>query len=81
MACGVPVVTTRMTSLGEVGGDAALYVDPDDVAGMAAHIVALSSSADLRGDLDQRGIANAARFSWDAAARAMAEIFRDDLSG
>ncbi|UAJ11600.1 glycosyltransferase family 4 protein [Glacieibacterium megasporae] len=79
MACGAPVVTTRLTSLGEVGGDAALYVDPDDVEGMAAHILALASSRDLRADLGARGIANAARFSWDTAATAMTEIFRDDL--
>ena len=76
----MPVVTTRLTTFGEVGGDAARYVDPDDVGGMAAAIVALAGSADLRGDLGVRGIANAARFSWDAAAAAMAEIFHDDLT-
>ncbi|MGI4877534.1 MAG: glycosyltransferase family 4 protein [Janthinobacterium lividum] len=79
MACGAPVVTTRLTSLGEVGGEAALYVDPDDIEGMAAHILALASSADLRADLGARGIENARRFSWAAAARAMEEVFRDDL--
>nr|WP_295664551.1 glycosyltransferase family 1 protein [Polymorphobacter sp.] len=79
MACGAPVVTTRLTSLGEVGGEAALYVDPDDIEGMAAHILALASSADLRADLGARGIENARRFSWQAAARAMEEVFRDDL--
>lgn len=80
MACGAAVVTTRLTSLAEVGGDAALYVDPDDVAAMAGHIGALASSADLRADLRARGIENAARFSWHAAALAMTEIFRADLS-
>lgn len=79
MACGAPVVTTRLTSLAEVGGDAALYVDPDDIEGMAAHIVALATSADLRADLRARGLENAARFSWQTAARTMTEIFRDDL--
>lgn len=79
MACGVPVVTTRLTSLAEVGGDAALYVDPDDAEAMAAAIVRLAGSSGLRDDLGARGIANAARFTWGAAAAAMAEIFAADL--
>ncbi len=79
MACGAPVVTTRLTSLAEVGGDAALYVDPDDVADMAAQILALATSPDLRAERRARGLENATRFSWETAAAAMAEIFRDDL--
>ena len=80
MACGAPVVTTRLTSLAEVGGDAALYVDPDDADGTASAFVALASSVDLRAELGAKGIANAARFSWPKAAAAMHEIFHDDLS-
>ncbi len=79
MACGAPVVTTRLTSLAEVGGDAARYVDPDDADAMAAEILTLAGSADLRGELGARGLANAARFTWAAAAAAMEDIFRDDL--
>ncbi len=79
MACGAPVVTTTLTSLAEIGGDAARYVDPDDVEAMADAIRALATSAGLREEMAALGRINAARFSWPAAAAAMAAIFADDL--
>src|SRR6516164_6210593 len=55
MASGCPVVTTRGGSLGEVAGDAALTVEPDDHAAIGSAIARLASDADLRTLLARRG--------------------------
>lgn len=66
MAHGAPVVTTDVSSLPEVAGDAALLVAPDDPAALGDAIGrALSDPAPLR----ERGPRQAARFSWERAAR------------
>ncbi|MEY4673670.1 MAG: hypothetical protein RL148_1454 [Planctomycetota bacterium] len=70
MACGTPVVTTRVSSIPEVGGDAVVYVDdPHDVMALAAAIGRVLADPALRAELRTRGIAQAARFSWDETAR------------
>lgn len=71
MACGCPVITTRCASLPEVGGEAAIYVEPDDVAGIAA---ALRMAADpmARERRAALGRAQAARFNWASMAGAVA---------
>ncbi len=68
MAAGCPVVTTAGTSLPEVCGEAALYVDPGDERAFAQALCALERDEGLRRELRARGRARAARFSWDAAA-------------
>ena len=55
MAAGVPVVASRRGALPEVCGDAAVYVDPDDAAGMAATVAELLASPERLEALRQRG--------------------------
>ncbi len=69
MACGVPVVTSNISSLPEVAGDAAVLVDPRDEQGLAAAIARLLRDEALRGRLREAGIARARQFSWEATAR------------
>ena len=69
MACGVPVVTSNVSSMPEVAGDAALLVDPRDVDGLAAAIVRVLRDEELRDRLRGAGVARARRFSWEATAR------------
>ena len=69
MACGVPVIISNVTSLPEVGGEAALYVDPNsaqDIAGKM-ELVLTMSNAD-RESAVENGIAQAGKFSWEQAA-------------
>jgi glycosyltransferase involved in cell wall biosynthesis len=80
MACGTPVVSADTSSLPEVGGQAALYFDPYDVEAMAATIRKVWSDADLRVALRERGLAQAARFSWDRAARETLAVY-EQLTG
>jgi len=68
MAKGCPVIASDATSHPEVGGDAALFVDPDDQKGAAAHIMRLLSEPALGADLRRRGLAQAERFTWQATA-------------
>jgi glycosyltransferase involved in cell wall biosynthesis len=69
MACGTPVVSSLATSLPEVVGDAAVAVDPYDVDSIAAGIDRIVGDEQLRRELRARGIARAARFSWDETAQ------------
>jgi glycosyltransferase involved in cell wall biosynthesis len=75
MACGVPAVTTRLTSLPEVGGDAALYVDAEDPQDLANTLINLVHSQDLRRECSAKGLERAKLFTWDQAAVKMDEIF------
>jgi glycosyltransferase involved in cell wall biosynthesis len=63
MLLGTPVVTSRASSLPEIGGDAALYVDPYDVGDIANAVKTISADAGLRAELSRRGRAQAQLFS------------------
>ena len=76
MACGVPVIVSRVSSLPEVAGDAALYVDPVSPDEIAAAIVLLSGDRGLAARLGAAGRERAARFRWDEAAAATATVLR-----
>jgi glycosyltransferase involved in cell wall biosynthesis len=69
-ACGCPLVTSRTGGMPEAAGNAAMYVDPLDVADIANAIVRVLTDEDLRQALIAKGYENAARFSWEKTARA-----------
>lgn len=68
MRCGTPVITSNTSSLPEVAGDAALLVDPRDVAAIAAAIGRVVDDERLRADLLRRGFQQAEAFTWERAA-------------
>lgn len=70
---GTPVVAVRNAATEELAASAALLVE--DAAGMAEEIARLASDAGLREELSRRGRQSAARFSWDASARAHEEAY------
>ena len=75
MASGTPVVTSNLSSLPEVAGDAALLVDPYDPTAIADGIELVLTDADLRRDLRRRGLARARQFSWEQSVRRVREIY------
>jgi glycosyltransferase involved in cell wall biosynthesis len=82
MACGCPVITSSAPACPEVVGDAALIVDPDDVAGLAAAMLRLVREPELAGELAARGVARAADFSWhEGARRLLTELTRVGRGG
>ena len=68
MAAGAPVITADRSSLPEVGGDAAEYVDPLDTGAIAGKLEALLRSAERRRELAARGPRRAAEFTWARTA-------------
>ena len=64
MACGTPVLTSNLSSLPEVAGDAALLVNPYEVAEIASGMRAIAMDSSMRQQLKQAGLARANQFSW-----------------
>lgn len=74
MACGSPVVASRGGAQPEVGGDAAVWVEPGDVEALAVAVERVVSSPDLRADLRARGLRRVEDFSWERAGCRVREI-------
>jgi glycosyltransferase involved in cell wall biosynthesis len=78
MACGLPLVATTAGALPEVVGDAALLVPPGDPCALADQLTVLLGDAGLRRALGDRGRERVlGRFTWEAAARATADRYRE----
>jgi glycosyltransferase involved in cell wall biosynthesis len=75
MACGVPVVTARVSSLPEVAGDAALFVDPRDLDAIAQRMDELLGNEGLRKDLAAKGLRRAREFSWERCAAETLRVY------
>ncbi|MHB1318851.1 MAG: glycosyltransferase family 4 protein, partial [Anaerolineae bacterium] len=69
MACGTPVICSRVSSLPEVAGDAALLFDPASQEALESAMRRLWNEPALRDELGRRGRAQAARFTWEACAQ------------
>jgi glycosyltransferase involved in cell wall biosynthesis len=75
MTRGCPVISSNAASLVEVGGDAVVYVDPDDGDGWRNAIIGLSKNPDLRATMAARGRKRAALFSWKRSA----QLYLDEM--
>jgi glycosyltransferase involved in cell wall biosynthesis len=75
MASGTPVVTSNVSSLPEVAGDAALLVDPYDAVAIADGIYRVLTDHTLRSELQRRGPERARQFSWESSVRRVREIY------
>jgi glycosyltransferase involved in cell wall biosynthesis len=69
MQCGCPVITSNTSSIPEVAGDAAIMLDPDDVAGLSESMEKVLNNDSLRKELSGKGIRRSKLFSWDKSAR------------
>jgi len=69
MACGTPMVSSHSSSLPELGGEAVRYFDPYEVEEMASAIRAVWTDGELRAEMRENGLAQAAKFSWARAAK------------
>ncbi len=76
MACGAPVITSNISSLPEVAGDAAIQIKPDNVEEMANAIGRVAASKELRDEMTQKGFIHNSGFSWERCARETLEIYR-----
>jgi glycosyltransferase involved in cell wall biosynthesis len=80
MACGTPVVTSDVSSLPEVAGDAALLVDPLSVDAITHAVQRILDDSTLRQTLIERGFRQAKKFTWERSAHQLRQIYADVLS-
>lgn len=76
MACGTPVITSNVSCLPEIAGDAAILVDPENVDGIATAIERVHRSEDLRRELSVKGVHRAQSFTWERAAERTVEVYK-----
>lgn len=77
MACGAPVVTSRIASIAEVTGNAARLFDPQDVESLTHELHALLTNEQERRHLSALGLKRAAEFSWERTARETREVYEE----
>lgn len=80
MACGTPVITSNISSLPEVTGEAALLVDPLNVNDISLAMLRLLSDLLLAADLRQKGIVQASRFTWERVARETLMVYQKAMN-
>ena len=79
MTCGLPVITSNCSAMPEVAGDAAVWVDPRDVAQISTAMRHLAEDKSLAADLRLRGRKRASLFTWEKCAEQTWEVYRDAL--
>ena len=79
MACGVPVITSNVSSMPEVGGDAAVYFDPYDENDMAAKIESVLNNGMLRKEMIAKGLQKVKEYSWEKCAKETLQVYKEVL--
>ena len=79
MASGTPVITSNCSSMPEVGGSAALYIDPTDSVGLEEAILHLYEDVELWSSLQSAGVERAGQFSWTRTADLTMAAYRAAL--
>lgn len=77
MACGLPVITSNVTSCPEIAGKAAILVDPYNEKQIFDALTSVLGSDTLRSRLAENGLRRAKLFCWDRCARETCEIYRE----
>jgi glycosyltransferase involved in cell wall biosynthesis len=79
MACGTPVITSNLSSLPEVAGDAAILINPYHVEEIADAMQLVAENGGVRNSLRQAGIARSSKFSWKKTGLATAAVLQQYL--
>lgn len=77
MACGVPVITSNTSSMPEIAGDAALLVDPNNPQEIKNAIHKVIHDEKIRTELKEKGLKQAAKFSWENMARQYLNLYKE----
>ena len=80
MACGIPVITSNVSSMPEVGGEAAFYVNPESVEGIARAVSEIMGNRGRREEMVKKGLEQVKKFTWEKAAKQTLEVYRQVLS-
>jgi len=76
MSCGTPIITSATTSLPEVGGDAAVYVDPEDVQSIRTALELFENNDTSLDGIREKSLKQSAKFSWEECARQTIDVYR-----
>lgn len=76
LACGVPTITSNISSMPEVAGDAALLIDPTNVDELYTALDRVINNNELRNILSIKSIAQAAKFSWQETAKGTVDVYK-----
>lgn len=76
MACGCPVISSSRGSLGEIVGNAAAMLDPEDIGSMAKQLVLLANDRTLRERLRAAGLEQSRQFDWNRTASETLSLYR-----
>ena len=76
MHCGCPVIASKVASLPEVCGDAAIYIDPCSAVDISVAMCGVLTNSSTRTTLIQRGYSNVRRFSWQKAAGEVLQVLK-----
>jgi glycosyltransferase involved in cell wall biosynthesis len=77
LACGTPTLCSARRPMTDIGGDSAVYFDPENPHDMAEKIMAVLSDPALRKELSERGVRRAEQFSWREGARKVHGVFEE----
>jgi glycosyltransferase involved in cell wall biosynthesis len=76
MACGVPVITTDVSSLPEIVGEAGMLVPVNDVKALYGAMIEVLRDEDLRRKMINKGIQRAAKFTWEQTAKLTFQVYQ-----
>lgn len=76
MACGCPVITSNVSSLGEIAKNAAITFGPYDTEGYAREIIRIINDKNQRQNMISKGFLRAAEFSWEKTARQTLKLYK-----
>lgn len=76
MACGTPVITSNVSSMPEVGGDAVVYVDPYSETDMGKKLKTVMEDKEKRESMIKKGLVQAKKFTWEKCAKETAAVYR-----
>jgi glycosyltransferase involved in cell wall biosynthesis len=76
MACGTPVITSNVTSLPEIAGEAAVVIDPANTRELSGAMIEVLTQEALAEELRQKGLDRARRFTWEETARRTLQVYQ-----
>lgn len=76
MACGAPVITSNVSSLPEISGDAGILVDPHDALAIADAVKKVCVSEELQNTMRKNSLKQTQNFSWNKTAELMEKVYR-----
>lgn len=77
MASGTPVLCSNTSSMPEVGGDAALYFNPNNIEDIRNKILQILNDRELRIEMKNKGLTNASKYNWEQSAKEHIKLFEE----